>query len=292
MFINGHIALNNSNKVSVIAAHPSGARFLYPVPQEKIKSSTESGDRIQNGHTMYRQFRQIDGVVLDELYELLNDPNTDASQSSAVSGALSLALTHINRVADVESMSARIFLLSVTGNLASQYIGAMNCVFAAQKKHVPIDVCKLNGDTVFLQQACDSTQGTYMKISDPKGLIQYLMSAFSVDPSLRGHVNLATEKDVDFRAVCFLTDNVVDIGFVCSVCLCIMSRIPPNGECPMCGTQYDSSLIADLSKKPVVKKKAKKKKKLDGSTPGTPGTPTMSNGSPAPTSGNPGAPAP
>ncbi|CAN6634428.1 general transcription and DNA repair factor IIH subunit Tfb4p [Trichomonascus vanleenenianus] len=268
VFINGHISLNNSNKVAVIAAHPNQARFLYPVTSS---GGEEAESRILHGTTMYRQFREINDIALQELEKLLSEETTEKDvlgAPSAVSGALSLALTYINRVCEVSSdtrMASRILLLSVSGDLASQYVAAMNCIFAAQKKRVPIDVCKLGGDTVFLQQASDSTQGTYMKIDHPKGLIQYLLSAFTIEPSLRPHVNLGTQKDVDFRAVCYLTNKVVAVGYVCSVCLCIMSVIPENERCPLCDTVYESKTIARLRVEPVVqvKRKVKKKKRAD-----------------------------
>jgi transcription initiation factor TFIIH subunit 3 len=261
VFINAHLSLSNSNKVVVIASHTSGARFLYPMPNKK-----ESTVRIAHGPQMYRQFREVNEGILSELDRLLSETTHVKRLRTAVSGALSLALTYINKVCGQDArMSARILLISVSGDLSSQYIPTMNCIFAAQKKRIPIDVCKLSGDTVFLQQACDSTNGTYIKLDHPRGLIQYLMSAFMVEPSLRPHVHLGTQRDVDFRAACFVTKGVVDIGFVCSVCLCIMSQIPASGECPMCGTEYDPKALANLNKKPmvVVKKKAKKRKKLD-----------------------------
>jgi transcription initiation factor TFIIH subunit 3 len=96
------------------------------------------------------------------------------------------------------------------------------------------------------------------------------MSAFITETALRPHLNIPTQRDVDFRAACFLTNKIVEIGYVCSVCLCITSQVPGQDECPMCGTKYELSAIAALKKVPVVGvKKKKKKKKLDGaSTPG------------------------
>lgn len=270
VFMNGHIAMNNSNKVAVIAAHTTCARFLYPaIPNHNnAEEEVNNGEKIKNGQTMYRQFRELDDVVITQLEKLLaEDSKTDSSahqSSSAISGAMSLALSYINRACEMSDdtrMASRMFLLSVSGGLTSQYIPAMNSIFAAQKRRIPIDVCKLGGDTVFLQQASDSTNGTYIKIDHPKGLIKYLMSAFTIEPGLRSHINLATQKDVDFRAACFVTNNVVEVGYVCSVCLCIMSVIPESNQCPMCSTGFDPSIVAKFYKKPVVKKKVIKKKK-------------------------------
>ena len=273
VFINAHISLNNSNKVVVIASHSTTAKFLYPPFPNQTPPQQQSNNRIENGHTMYRQFREINDIVLSQLDLLLEEETHKGhhlnESSSAISGALSLALAYTNRVCDLSyentKMSSRILLLSVSGDLASQYIPAMNCIFAAQKKRIPIDVCKLGGDTIFLQQACDSTNGIYIKIDHPRALIQYLMGAFTMEPSLRNRLNLGTQKEVDFRAACFITKKIVDIGYVCSVCLCIMSIIPESRKCPMCGTTYDETTLAKLARKPIVvaKKKAKKKKKVE-----------------------------
>lgn len=174
---------------------------------------------------MYRQFRDVDESVyraLVELMESTEETKPDDPRAS-LAGAMSLALTFMNKVCSLSDdvrIKSRILVISVTNDLASQYIATMNCIFAAQKQRIPIDVCKLGGSTSFLQQACDSTNGIFMKIKHAHGLVQYLLSAYSVEPSLRPHINLSTQRDVDFRAACFITKNVVDIGFVCSVCLC------------------------------------------------------------------------
>lgn len=260
IFINGHLSYQNSNKVAVIAAHPRGAEFLYPLPEK-----TNPPSKLSNGYAMYRLFREINEMILDQLDRVMESFTIDDvnAPSSCISGALSLALTYSNRIVESseEHMDARVFLLSVTGELTSQYIPTMNCIFAAQKMKIPIDICKLAGDNVFLQQASDSTNGVYLRLTEPKGLVQYLMRAYSIDPSLRSHLVLISEKNVNFSAACFVTKKVVDIGYVCSVCLCILSIIPPTGDCPMCGTTYDKAALHKLTEKPVVlKKKAKKRK--------------------------------
>lgn len=80
------------------------------------------------------------------------------TNETMMAGALSLALTYINRLslasedaagggvtggnrtangtrgADVTSMNARILVLSVSGDLSTQYVSMMNSIFAAQRK--------------------------------------------------------------------------------------------------------------------------------------------------------------
>ncbi|KAF7116880.1 hypothetical protein CNMCM5793_005461 [Aspergillus hiratsukae] len=134
----------------------------------------------------------------------------------------------------------------------------MNCIFACQRLHIPIDVCKLSGDAVFLQQASDATKGVYMSLSEPRGLLQYLMMAFLPDQRSRRHLVQPTRVDVDFRAACFCHRRVVDIGFVCSICLSIFCEPPENGDCLTCGTHLE---MGDYGAKPAVVARKKKKKK-------------------------------
>lgn len=196
----------------------------------------------------YRPFAVVENAILRNLAKLLDETNENhlaAIPTTLIGGALSLALTHINKqtilhaptAATAESLSlaaladsenahvdrvpltSRILIVSVSGDLANQYIPVMNSIFAAQRKRIPIDILKLAGDTVLLQQASDATGGVYMKPERPEGLLQYLMMAFLPDATARTSLVVPSAGGVDFRAACFCHRRVVDIGFVCSVCL-------------------------------------------------------------------------
>jgi transcription initiation factor TFIIH subunit 3 len=133
-----------------------------------------------------------------------------------------------NSATQQKRVKARILVLSASGDLAFQYIPMMNCIFSAQKLHVPVDIIKLAGDAAFLQQASDATGGIYMDASkavDGGGFLQRLMMIYLPDQSLRKHLNLPRQENVDFRAACFCHKRVLDVGFVCSVCLSSMSSL-------------------------------------------------------------------
>jgi hypothetical protein len=49
--------------------------------------------------------------------------------------------------------------------------------------------------------------------------IAILQMAFLPDRYARNYLNLPSQDQVDFRAACFCHKKIVDIGFVCSVCL-------------------------------------------------------------------------
>lgn len=159
VFMNGHIAMNNLNQVCVIASHTDKAQFLYPnksatntsnrptTQQSQNSNDTTGSDdldySIEHAKSMYKQFRDVDDAVTKELKHLIQQEasviNTDEIKnkkySSALSGALSMTLAYLNKVCTLSEdirMRSRILILSVTGDLDSQYIPIMNCIFAAQ----------------------------------------------------------------------------------------------------------------------------------------------------------------
>ncbi|RAR07072.1 rna polymerase ii transcription factor b subunit 4 [Stemphylium lycopersici] len=324
VFINAHLASGNTNEVAVIASHSHKTTFLYPTPtklQPQSRNSATNGDVEMNGagddagqHTAesankYRPFAVVESAILQNFVKLLNETkesHLEATPTTLIGGALSLALTHINKqtilhaptaasaesaslaaLADSEnahvdrvSLTSRILIVSVSGDLANQYIPVMNSIFAAQRKRIPIDILKLAGDTVLLQQASDATGGVYMKPDRPEGLLQYLMMAFLPDVTARSSLVVPSAGGVDFRAACFCHRKVVDIGFVCSVCLSIFCNPNlPDNLCLTCGSYL--SLKSAVTNQPALiprKKKKKKKAGTDSVTPGAntpvgPGTP-------------------
>ena len=194
----------------------------------------------------YRPFANVETAILNNFAKLMqetNESHLSATPTTLIGGALSLALSYIAKstqrlsptatqadallsLADATgnhqqrtTLTSRILIVSVSGDLANQYIPMMNSIFAAQRKRVPIDILKLAGDTVLLQQASDATGGVYMKPEKPEGLLQYLMMGFLPDELARSSLIMPSAGGVDFRAACFCHRKVVDIGYVCSVCL-------------------------------------------------------------------------
>src|SRR6266436_4608919 len=62
--------------------------------------------------------------------------------------------------------------------------------------------------------------------------------SFLPPPAIRKVIAVPTQDKIDFRAACFCHKNIVDIGFVCSVCLSSQLPAPPtipyivNDACP------------------------------------------------------------
>lgn len=244
VFINAHLAFNAANSVAVIASHSQRAVWLYPQPastsasSEDVEMSDASGN--SSNANKYLPFARIETALLSSIRSLLaNTTPADISSSTttAMAGALTLALSYINKAsllvapstttsapssttpATSSPLASRILILSVSGDLAHQYIPIMNSVFAAQRLAIPIDILKLAGDSVFLQQASDTTSGIYLQPSSPQGLLLYLMMAFLPDRNCRKFLVSPTAEFVDFRAACFCHRKVVNTGLICTVCL-------------------------------------------------------------------------
>lgn len=319
VFINAHLAINHFNQVAVIASHCHRATFLYPRSADPPKSSQDgdiemggtestSNDKTNEDSSKYRPFALLERDVLDSMQELIDSTSPSdlsSTTTTSISGALTLALSYINRCTiayssaatgilpgssntnafssensdtPVTGLQSRILVISVSGDLAHQYIPIMNSTFAAQRLRIPIDILKLSGDTIFLQQASDATGGTYLSPTAPQGLLQYLMLSFLPDQTCRQHLFSAGGSIVDFRAACFCHRKVIDVGYVCSVCLSIFCEPPDGAVCLTCQTPWESAGSNYGSKPAVIIRRRKKRKKLgvNGSPTGTPG------GTPAP----------
>jgi len=100
-------------------------------------------------------------------------------------------------------------------------------------------------ETVFLQQAAHLTGGSYVHLERRGALLQYLIMAFLSPPSMRKTLSVPTQDKIDFRAACFCHKTIVDIGFVCSVCLSIFCQ--PVPVCSTCRTKFPIKTLQRLN---------------------------------------------
>ena len=136
-----------------------------------------------------------------------------------------------------KAQSSRILVMTASGTTASHYMSYMNVFFTAQKLNILIDACMLDRDSGLLQQGADMTNGKYIRVNKLDSLLQFLLWTFLPDTSLRGgQLSLPTATKVDYRAACFCHRQLVDIGFVCSVCLSIFCKFSPM--CSTCQTVF------------------------------------------------------
>ncbi|PHH75171.1 hypothetical protein CDD80_2583 [Ophiocordyceps camponoti-rufipedis] len=301
VFVNAHLAFSSANQVAVVAAHVGRAVWLYPAAPLPTTTTTTTTTAAGEDVTMtdalplaasankYPHFAHIEATVMAELDKLLSQTTLEHVQETTtrLSGALTLALSYINKVAQSLGSSApsttttttttttnpnlakasatappplkgRILVISVSDSEPSQYIPTMNAVFAASHARVAIDTLSLSGDATFLQQAAFNTNGSFLAASNPQGLLTYLMFGLIADTEARKLLMTPTHDKVDFRAACFCHGRVVDSGFVCSICLSIFCEPPPEAECLTCGTKL---ALGNYGAKPAVAPRKKKRKK-------------------------------
>ncbi|KAK1772374.1 putative rna polymerase [Phialemonium atrogriseum] len=225
VYVNAHLAFNNANQVAIIASHSNRAVWLYPSPpkpqpptaseedvdmtdvdannpgQSGIPATTSTAYHSAN---KYPQFAAIESSLLTSLRFLVDGTTvTDLTPATTqISGALTLALAHINKTSlslsaanttatgaastgpksstagGLSGLHARILILSVSDSAPAQYIPTMNAVFAAAHAHIAIDTLALRGTATFLHQASFITRGTFIRAENPQGLLTYLMFGF------------------------------------------------------------------------------------------------------------------
>ena len=318
VFINAHLAINNANRVAVIASHVERAEWLYPTPSPPTGRDGTS-DRDSDGDVgmaddgastqppddphKYRPFAHIEHALTTNLRGLMSttsEASLTSTPATMLAGALTMALAYTSKLtacapptsaqnfnysdpssvaggndltdpasadqsSNPQTLRPRVLILSVSGDLAAQYIPIMNAIFASARLQTPIDILKVAGSDVLLHQAAVTTAGTYLQLTPPtpSSLLQHLLFAFLPDTTARRHlIAPSPSTSLDFRAACFCHRRVVDLGFVCGICLSIFCAPLDDGVCLTCGTQLT---VADHGRKPAVlpkKKSGKKKKRL------------------------------
>ncbi|KAI1799063.1 transcription factor Tfb4 [Daldinia bambusicola] len=334
VFVNAHLAFGNDSHVAILAAHPNRAVWLYPKsPNPDFRAAAPSrtnGDvemtdvdgrqdgisaELGGSANKFPLFAQIETSILTSLRSLIDSTSpSDLNPTTLVSGALTLALSYINKMrhalepaktssdpanptstaminngnssssspadAGAATLHSRILVLSVSDSEPAQYIPTMNAVFAASHARIPVDTLSLYGAPTFLQQAAFITGGTFLSAADnPRGLLSYLMFGFLADADARRSLVTPTQDSVDFRAACFCHRNVVDTGFVCSICLSIFCSVPDGAECLTCGTKL---ALGNYGAKPAVAPRKKKKRKIRANGTGASEETGSATGTPAP----------
>jgi len=224
IFSNAHLLTNHRNKLAIIANHANQSQYIYPPRQQGGASDGPVGGATSD------TLQMLKNSVKGELSHLLSEVDDRELFAESISaGALCMALCYINKqeqnlpvcLSVGEKMNAKILVIKGTEDNSEQYMNFMNAVFTAQKKNVVIDACLFGHDSGLLQQACDITKGIYLRIPHTKGLLQYLLWTYLPDPVTRNKMSMPPRSQVDYRAACFCHRQLIDRGYVCSVCLSI-----------------------------------------------------------------------
>lgn len=98
-------------------------------------------------------------------------------------------------------------------------------------------------DSSLLQQASYLTNGFYFKVPQISGLLNYLLWLFLPDVSTRKMLVYPPNSQVDFRAACFCHQKVIDVGYVCSVCLSVFCSFTPICTTCNCNFRFDVNML-------------------------------------------------
>ncbi|XP_020327702.1 general transcription factor IIH subunit 3 [Oncorhynchus kisutch] len=254
---NSHLVMTRTNKLAIIASHCQESHFLYPCKLWKSGDGHGDENASTSGDGKYELLSVANDFIAEEIKNLMSRTEVKGNQTDTLlAGSLAKALCYIHRVAKEleagQEMKSRILVVKAAEDCALQYMNFMNVIFAAQKQSILIDACVLDSDSGLLQQACDITGGLYLKIPQKIALAQYLLWVFLPDSDQRSQLVLPPPVHVDYRAACFCHRNLIEIGYVCSVCLSIFCNFSPI--CTTCETAFKIPLPQ------VVKSKKKKLK--------------------------------
>ncbi|CAH3111046.1 unnamed protein product [Pocillopora meandrina] len=265
VFCNAHLMMQHNNCLSFIISHTSTSKFVFP--------KDDSGEEISNNDQKelptdgkYEGFAEVNDAIITEMKSLLStedltDNQTTELPPTLLASALTMALCYIHRAEKEcpvgQKIKSRIMVLKAAPDVSTQYMPIMNCIFAAQKSNTVIDACVVDEHSGFLQQAADITGGMYLKVPQTLALLQYLLWVFLPEPTVRDQLILPSSMHIDYRAACFCHRRLVDIGFVCSVCLSIYCQFIP--VCLTCQTRF---------KLPALPLARPKKKKKENTAPG------------------------
>uniref|UniRef100_A0A3P9Q913 General transcription factor IIH subunit 3 n=1 Tax=Poecilia reticulata TaxID=8081 RepID=A0A3P9Q913_POERE len=218
---NSHMAMTRTNRLAVIASHCQDSHFLYP--SKSWESGDSGGDEISSSRDgKYELLAVANNLIAEEIRSIMTKTEVTGNSTDTL---LAGSLAKVIKAAD---------------DCALQYMNFMNVIFAAQKQNILIDACVLDSDSGLLQQACDITGGLYLKIPQKVALAQYLLWVFLPDSEQRSQLVLPPPAHVDYRAACFCHRNLIEIGYVCSVCLSIFCNFSPI--CTTCETAFKIQL--------------------------------------------------
>lgn len=249
--LNSHLMLDPRHKVALVAAHAAGCSFLYP------GEAGDAGAVLRQQDGQYEEFYQVETVVKQRVAAVLardESKGQGRSSESLLPGAMAMALSHVNRLQAARQqgnkLAPRMLVLSATGDSAAQYMNYMNVFFTSQKLNIPVDVCMVGQDSGLLQQGSDITGGLYTKVTALGELLQFLTWLFLPGPSLRKALGAPPAVRVDYRAACFCHRQLVDVGYVCSVCLSIFCKFNP--VCTTCHSVFKAPGLPPMKKKKLM----------------------------------------
>lgn len=234
-FCNSHLMLEESNELTVVASFTSVNKLIL---------STEAGLKPNKNVValdgQFEKFAFVTDILRNGIVDLIKKSTIVTTSDCLLASALGQALCKIN---NTKNLASRILFVSCSlqvGSYSAQYMDLMNAFFAAQKMNVPIDACVFMKEepkrSSIVEQGCDLTGGYFLNMPNVNGNLEYLFWIFLPSTKTRNTLLLPERRKATHRAACFCHRNIIDIGYVCSVCLSIFCTFNPI--CSSCQTHF------------------------------------------------------
>mmetsp|Transcript_20320 Transcript_20320/g.30035 ORF Transcript_20320/g.30035 Transcript_20320/m.30035 type:complete len:283 (+) Transcript_20320:14-862(+) len=226
-FVQGYLMMHRRNDLAFLTYNETGSVFLYPT--SRLERDNLS---LANGAVSVKFMTKCVAEGLESF--LTAESSISPSNTFSVSKALSQSLCFVNRkMKEIKNVQTRILMVRASRDQPESYNAIMNSIFSAQKAQVPLDCLCVGPESIFMQQATDVTGGIYHQ-TDERNVLQVLLSQFLPSQSTRKFLKQKGQESVDFRAACFCHRKLIEIAFVCSVCLSLFCSF--HDQCPTCGT--------------------------------------------------------
>ena len=246
LFGNSYALMHRDNRLSIIANHPNGSKFVYP------PENTNMDTFAPTSHIL--GFELIQSLI--QLYEIepntkndINNKNDHIKKNNVILSfpqALSMGLCIINR--DIQknpNIQPRMLILNITQDIPSTYSPVMNCIFSAQKLGAQVDAIIFSAKaSPYLQQACFLTGGIYLHPDDQREHLQLMMTHCLPSNAMRKVLRAPMQKSIDFRASCFCHGKPLHFAYMCTVCLSLFCDDTMD-TCMICDTQITK--LKDIS---------------------------------------------
>lgn len=240
VFVNAFCLLNAANRLVVFGLHgDGGVRALYESPELAPPGLPPPPPASSPAAAL---LASLSRCLAECSAEAEAEGRAERRGGTPLAAGLARALCTLHRARDWP-LQRRVLCLVGGADQAGQYVGAMNCVFAAADAAVAVDALLLGpSDSALLQQAAALTGGAYAR---PVGAhagaaaLQQLLAVCAQDGATRGVLRPPPPLGVDFRASCFCHRRAVAVGHVCSVCLAVYCA--QRAACDTCGTPFDQT---------------------------------------------------
>jgi len=201
VFINTYLSKNRRHFVSLILYGTENVQVVYPPTQfeQRERAAKEASGATAEKPPPYVPWESLSWPVrLKEINTQMalypqHFPPAQAGQTvgtitAAISTGLSIANKFLNGQKEIGvRSSARMLLVHRNSRYhAKEYLAMMNCIFCAEKLHIPIDACALQYDKTgdnkleTLTQAASITRGLYFELDSSRhnAFLQWLFTIF------------------------------------------------------------------------------------------------------------------